>query len=300
MPKADLAKLSVAHPRDAWPDEARDFTPWLFENINHLSEVLGIDLEAVETEVSIENFSADIVATDVRTGYHVLIENQLEKSDHKHLGQIMTYLAGTEARSIVWISPEFQEAHLSAIGWLNEHTASGFAFFAVRLRVVQIENSPFAPMFEVIEQPNNWERNLRTYVAEAESELTSSRRQFWDRYIQLHGGDRLGCSGCADSNVWIDFPDQPLVLSMFVGKKSGMFLRGKRGDKHEDVKKTIDDEYGKKLTDALSALKVSQSPEKGHYYCIESEIALKEKDRWDELIGWMEEQRKLYEEAIQD
>ena len=90
----------------------------------------------------------------------ILIENQLEQTDHTHLGQIMTYLAGLDAKTVVWIAPSFREPHLSAIRWLNEHTADGFSFFALKARVVRIGDSPFAPMFEVVEQPNLWDRQI--------------------------------------------------------------------------------------------------------------------------------------------
>ena len=188
MTTTHFTRLLDASPRDAWPDEARDFTPWLFDNIDFLSDALGIELEATDTESAVDNFSADIIAKDVRTGDRVLIENQLEASDHKHLGQILTYLAGIEAKSIVWVARQFQEAHRSAIRWLNEHTDDDFAFFAVRVRVVRIGDSPFAPVFEVVEQPNNWERKLGRQAARAESELTRLRRRFWDRYLQRHPG----------------------------------------------------------------------------------------------------------------
>ena len=106
-----FARLSDTSLREAWRDEARDFTPWLSDNIDYLSEVLGLELEATETEVAVDNFSADIMATEARTGHRVLIENQLEGSDHRHLGQILTYLAGLDAKSVIWVAREFQEAH---------------------------------------------------------------------------------------------------------------------------------------------------------------------------------------------
>ena len=94
--------------------------------LRFLSDVLGIELEATDSEVAVDKFSADIIATDVRTGDRVLIENQLEYSDHTHLGQILTYLAGLQAKSIIWVARGFQDAHLSAISWLNEHTVFRF------------------------------------------------------------------------------------------------------------------------------------------------------------------------------
>jgi len=136
--------------REAWSNEAQEFTPWLAQNIDHLSDVIGITLEITGTEVAVETFSADILARNPMDDSIVLIENQLEVTDHTHLGQIMTYLAGLEAQTVIWIAPAFREPHLSAIRWLNKHTADGFSFFAVKARVVCIGKSPYAPIFEVV------------------------------------------------------------------------------------------------------------------------------------------------------
>ena len=125
----EIGKLEYVEPRLAWAHEANSFTPWLAEHIEQLGEVLAIPLELEGTEVAVENFSADILARNLADNSCVLIENQLEGTDHRHLGQIMTYLAGLEVRTIVWIATEFREPHFSALKWLNEHTPETFAFF---------------------------------------------------------------------------------------------------------------------------------------------------------------------------
>ena len=137
-----LAELKDVAPRAVWEHEARDFTPWLAENLERLSQAIGIPLELEGTEVQVEQFAADIVAVDPEDGSRVLIENQLAASDHDHLGKILTYLAGVQAQTVVWVAPRFEEAHRSAVRWLNDHTVEPFAFFAVRVRVVQIADSP--------------------------------------------------------------------------------------------------------------------------------------------------------------
>ena len=227
MATTHFARLSDTSLREAWRDEARDFTPWLFDNVEYLSEALGLELETTDSEADVDSFSADIVAIDSRTGDRILIENQLENSDHKHLGQILTYLAGLEAKSVIWVAQEFHEAHRSAIRWLNENTADDFAFFSVRVRVVQIGDSPFAPVFEVVEKPNTWERALEKRVNETERKLTRMRQDFWNRYLNRHPGT---FEPARTSNVWVPmFPDQSVILSMYVGsKRSGVFLRGPR------------------------------------------------------------------------
>src|SRR5690349_12439656 len=101
--------------RDAWNHEAHSFTPWLAQNLDLLAEVIGIPLEFTGREVAVDNFSADILARNPLDDSVVLIENQLESTDHSHLGQIMTYLAGLHAHTVIWIAANFQEAHLSAV-----------------------------------------------------------------------------------------------------------------------------------------------------------------------------------------
>ena len=102
-------------------------TPWLAENIEHLGEVIGVSLELVGTEIAVEGFSADRLGRNPADGSTILIENQLEQTDHTHLGQIMTYLAGLEAKTLVWVAPVFRKPHLSALRWGNEHTFEGIS-----------------------------------------------------------------------------------------------------------------------------------------------------------------------------
>jgi adenine-specific DNA-methyltransferase len=173
-----FATLDDVPLQEAWGHEAHDFTPWLAENLGRLSEAIGIPLELTDTEVAVESFSADILARNPQDDSVVLIENQFKPSDHGHLGQIMTYLAGLSAHTIIWIAPYFREPHLSAIRWLNEHTEEPFAFFAVKLRVVRIENSPLVPLFEVIERPNHWDRQVQETARQAD--------------VPIHGDIRLG------------------------------------------------------------------------------------------------------------
>lgn len=293
MTSTSFARLIDSPLREAWANEARDFTPWLVENMDRLSDALGFRLEATGMEVAVEQFAADIVATDIETGDRVLIENQLEGSDHTHLGQILTYLAGLEAKAVIWIARDFDEAHLSAMRWLNENTAGDFAFFAIRLRVVRIGESPFAPVFEIVEKPNTWERKLGRTVNEAEAERTRLREEFWNRYLQRHPGL---FKSTKSSNVWLSiFPDGTVTLSMYVGsRESGMFLRGPLGADGEDLAAFME----RNREELEEAFGPSQSATEGHYYGISHEVTLQQKERWDELIDWMDEKRRYYTKVI--
>lgn len=289
MTSIQFARLSDTALRDAWPNEAQDFTPWLYGNMDYLSEALGLELEAIDIEAAVDSFSADIIARDAETKERVLIENQLESSDHKHLGQILTYLAGIEAKCVVWVARSFHEAHCSAIRWLNEHTDDGFKFFAVRLRVVKIGDSALAPVFEVIEQPNNWERELGSKTKAADSELGNLKLRFWRRYVDMFPNSIIPSRA---TSIWIPmFSDETVFLSLFVAQAScGMYIRGPRGTDCQDLESLM-----LKYKDILeSNFGENQSKVSGKYYNSSHKIDLRDERCWDEAIHWMEKQRQRY------
>lgn len=155
-----LGKLEKVDIRQQWENEARDFTPWLAENLDLLAEQIGSgELEKENTEFSIGAFSADIVAQTL-DGKKVVIENQLDRTDHDHLGKLMTYASGVEANTVVWICGEAREEHRRAIDWLNE-LGSDVAFFLCQVELWKIGESQPAPRLEIICRPNEWARATR-------------------------------------------------------------------------------------------------------------------------------------------
>ena len=233
MTDVTFGRLTDLLPRQAWAHEALAFTPWLAANIDQLSEAVGIPLEITGTEIAVEAFAADILARNPSDGTVVLIENQLEQTDHTHLGQILTYLAGLEAHTVIWIAPKFREPHLSAIRWLNQHTADGFSFFAVRLRVVRIGDSPFAPIFEVVEKPNGWDRMVTRVAAPSggQTDLGQFRRDFWTAFADRYPDDAaIGIVPHAASSSWMEMAGGSVVVVSWVGSaRVGVFVRGPRG-----------------------------------------------------------------------
>ena len=172
----ELARIEKIDLRDAWPNEAADFTPWLQENIDELSEALGMDLEVQEREASVGKFSLDLLAHD-GNGRPVIIENQLETTDHTHLGQILTYAAGRDANVIVWIAKEFRDEHRAALDFLNGRTGEDTEFFAIAAEVWKIEESRPAPHFRVVSAPNDWRKEARR--DSTPSELGEKYREFF-------------------------------------------------------------------------------------------------------------------------
>jgi Domain of unknown function (DUF4268) len=176
-----LGRLAPVPLRDVWPHEANDFTPWLAQadNLALLAETLGLgDLQIQGTEVSVGNFYLDILARD-RAGNVVVIENQFGLTDHVHLGQIMTYIAGQEGKvTIVWIAEEFREEHRAAVDWLNASTIDGFDFFAVEVEALKIGNSSPAPRFNVIGKPNEWSRDVTRTTRSGERPLDERQKGY--------------------------------------------------------------------------------------------------------------------------
>ena len=153
-----LGRIASVDLRQAWPDEARNFTPWLADedNLSLLGSVLGLQLEVEAVEKQVGPFSADILAKEIGSGHWVLIENQIEMTDHAHLGQILTYAAGLDVSTIIWVAREFREQHRAAIDYLNRITDEDHRFFGVKVELLKIGESAFAPSFSVVAKPNNW------------------------------------------------------------------------------------------------------------------------------------------------
>ena len=156
-----LGQIQKIDLREAWPNEASSFTPWLEAHIAELGGVLGLDLEVEAREAPVGPYSLDLLARDTGTGRPVIIENQLEPTDHDHLGKLLTYAGGYDANVIVWVAQEFKEEHRQALDWLNQRTSDETEFFAVRVEVWRIDDSRSAPHFTLVAAPNEWRRGRR-------------------------------------------------------------------------------------------------------------------------------------------
>jgi hypothetical protein len=185
MTVTNLGRLERVDLRNIWVSEATDFTPWLArqENLAILADTLGLELELEAQERPVGPFRADILCKDVATDRWVLIENQLERTDHSHLGQLLTYASGLEAVTIVWIAARFTEEHRSTLDWLNKITDDRFRFFGLEVELWRIGDSPSAPKFNIISKPNDWSQSVAQAArAIDESELSETRvmqREYW-------------------------------------------------------------------------------------------------------------------------
>lgn len=182
-----IGKLKEIDVRELWKHEQYDFSEWLSKqsNISYLDDILGLTLTDVDREVYVGPYRCDLVAKDETTGIRVIIENQLESTNHDHLGKIITYASGLDASVIVWIVKEAKEEHQSAIEWLNNNTVKDINFFLIEIHAYKIGDSEPAPKFEVIEKPNDFVKqgnnnNKREGLTKSESECL----YFWELFNQ--------------------------------------------------------------------------------------------------------------------
>lgn len=299
MTHPNLARLTDVNVREAFSHEALDFTPWLAENLDRLGEAVGFELELVQREAAVEGYSADIHARCPKDGTVVLIENQLACSDHSHLGQILTYAAGLEAERIIWVATTFRDEHLAAIGWLNDHTPPHVEFYAVRLRVVQIGNSPLAPYFEVIEQPNTWERETQesARVARAGGPIAENRLRFWSEYAAMFPDSERDSGGGKGSNRWRRVLDGRAVISYYLAKdRVGLFVRSSRDSVSEDVRKVLNP-HAETLKGILG-VEVGPWPNEGTFLAASIEGDYTDAKSIKRLASWLHEHVDAYEAAL--
>jgi hypothetical protein len=179
----ELGILKTVAVRQKWTSEARDFTPWLAQNIKSLNEALGLELEVENIEVQCGPYSADILAKDTGTDKYVIIENQLEKTNHDHLGKAITYASVLDASIIVWIATDFTEEHKKALDWLNDHTSDEISIYGVQVELWQIDEGNPALRFNILSKPNEVVRQAAR--SKATDDLSENRKfqfEFWNKF----------------------------------------------------------------------------------------------------------------------
>lgn len=181
--KNNLGKLEkIKELRTIWPNEAYDFTRWLAEeeNLELLGEEIGIDIELIEIEAKSGRYNADILAQDTVTTKKIIIENQLEATNHDHLGKIITYASVQDAQTIIWIVKDVREEHRQAIDWLNEHTDDTLNIFLLKVELWKIGDSPIAPKFDIVSKPNSWTKTIKSGQNKELTETKLSQYDFWE------------------------------------------------------------------------------------------------------------------------
>ena len=170
--------------RSIWPREAQDFTPWLKEHIDELGEALGLELEAEAAEAPVGGFSLDILAREIGRDRPVIIENQLETTNHTHLGQLLTYAAGYDASVVVWVAKDFRDEHKAALDMLNRRTDEDTEFYGVVIELWRIANSPRALNFKVVSAPNEWGKQTKQATRHRSDGEVSGRYERYRVFFQ--------------------------------------------------------------------------------------------------------------------
>ena len=283
--------------RDYWKNEATDFTPWLVkeENISLLSEAIGLDITVEERESNVGDFNVDIYASETETDRKIIIENQLEATDHDHLGKLITYASGKEANIIIWIVKEAREEHRAAIEWLNNHTDKEIGFFLCEIKIYKIENSKPAVKFEVIQRPNEWAKEIKNMDLTQTEQL---RYEYWTAYNDYAFKDAqseyaknfgkrkpskfpyMGLSiGSSDSNivVWQTRKDNTIKIELRIYDNKELF------DKLFNHKEDIESEAGLEF----DWKKLPKNNEKICRIIIQKEVEFNNKEKWEEQFDWI-------------
>jgi hypothetical protein len=294
-----LGRLEKIDLRDIWRTEDQDFTPWLArdENISLLADTLGLELEVEAQEKEVGPFRADILCTDIYNDSWVLIENQLARTDHRHLGQLITYAAGLKAVTIVWVAATFSEEHRAALDWLNAVTGDDFRFFGLEVELWRIGESPAAPKFNIVSKPNEWSKTVGAATRRIEAEALTDTKQlqlaFWEQLhadLQTHPGIRtqkprpqhwtnlpIGRSG-ARLGAILNSREEKIAVELYLGDENAMaYFR-----ELEANKAAIEEELG-------YAVDWRALPDKraSRILLLREKCPLEDQSRWPEYRAWL-------------
>ena len=304
--KPSFGKLITQNVRDHWESEMSDFTPWLVESIKSdgtscLEDTLGLDLEVVGREKKVGKYYLDILAEVVDDDRQVVVENQLEQSDHDHLGKSLAYAAGVDADIIVWIAPSFNDEHRDAVQWLNQNSRDGIDLFAIQLEVWRIDDSQPAVQLNPVEKPSEWRNRVQQSTRDF-TELEELRMEFWTQFRDQvksastplrpreprpinHVSNPIGKKGFHISFVHVNDDDE-LRLDLRI-EDEGAFIELR------------DD--GEKIEDELGGTIRWREPPKSNsrgYISVIRDAHLEDREEWDEYFDWFLENGERFHEVF--
>lgn len=295
--KSPLGRLERVELRKYWEREDTEFTPWLGkdENIALLGQTIGLDLEVQTQEASVGPFRADILCRNTTDNSLVLIENQLERTDHTHLGQLFTYAAGLDAVSVVWVARHFTEEHRAALDWLNRITREGFNFFGLEIELWRIGESVPAPKFDVVVQPNDWSKIVKEVADSSHGPLTPAQQLWMDYWREF--GEFLESTEASFSTPK---PQKSHWVTWGLGRAGfGIMAIVSSRDRHVDVELRLDGNDSKAHFHLLHARKDEietelgfsvewlEKPElKGSSISVTREAETTDRNSWPDLHAW--------------
>lgn len=288
-----IGKLIEVDIRELWKHEQYDFSEWLSkkENIENLNDILGLTLIDISKETYVGAYRCDLFAKDETTGIKVIIENQLEISNHDHLGKIITYASGLDAKVVVWIVKEAREEHRSAIEWLNNNTNSNVNFFLIEIHAYKIGESDPAPMFQVVEQPNDFIKNNKsTNRDESMNKSQSQRIEFWNQFnnVIIERGKPFNVRKATTDhwyNVAIGTSDAHIDITL-VNKDSLIGVELYIPDNKELFDKLLDrkEEIEKELGFKLDWRRLDNSKASRIFYCVKG-LNFDDHSNYNELMN---------------
>ena len=296
-----MGRLERVDLREAWGTEDKDFTPWLAheENIALLGNAIGIDLEVEAQEKQVGPFRADILCLDTATTdkHWVLIENQLYRTDHTHLGQLMTYAAGLDAVTIVWIARQFTDEHRAALDWLNEITDEEIRFFGIEVELWRIGDSPPAPKFNIVSKPNDWTSASNKVRQQLRTELTPYKQKqvdFWGKLQKLMQQRQGNVSprkpypqhymdfaiGRSHFQLFASFNRRRNTISVW------LYIGGPDQKPHFTLLKENKEEIERELNDTPEWGK-SSSSDNYYIFFVRENCNISNPEEWPDLLEWM-------------
>ena len=296
MDKGPLGRLTPVDLRSHWEREDTDFTPWLAEedNIGLLGDTIGMELEVQEQEANVGPFRADILCRNTADNTFVLVENQLERTDHTHLGQLMTYAAGLDAVTIVWVVQQFTEEHRAALDWLNRITDEDFRFFGLEIELWRIGDSTPAPKFNLVAKPNDWSKTVKEVAQGARGKLTPGQQlqvDYWTSFGEFLAAQQstlrapkpypsnwmsygLGRSGCS---LIIRVAQQEMSVGVDVDKKDHPTWYTQLEEQREEIESDLD-----------CPLVWEEKPENRYALIrVKKECDLQDSNQWPDIHTWL-------------
>lgn len=291
--------------RKAWPNEAKDFTPWLADHLEYIGNILEMDLELIEKESKVGGYSADILAkvadAEDDSESYVVIENQLEDSNHDHLGKLITYALGKKAKAIVWVVKKARDEHREAIKWLNENTTSELGFYLLEIELWHIGSSKLAPKFNVVERPNEWAKIVKSSAEVSDTKV--QQLEFWQAFIDYAGNTSFTKSfrlPSAHPQNW---------FNLAIGSsKCNICLEAKKQKQEATVGIYIYDDkelYHKIESDKQaietainSTLHWTEAKKASRFYETKS-FDMNDPSSWEEVFKWFMEKCLLFKKVVQ-
>ena len=305
---SQFGRLTQLELRDHWTDEAGDFTPWLAEeeNITLLGDSIGMTLEVEALERNVGPFRADILCRETDTENRVLIENQLEPTDHRHLGQLLTYAAGLDVITIVWIAKSFTDEHRAALDWLNRITDEAYSFFGLGIELWKIGDLAIAPKFNIISCPNDWQRTINRSVQKRLTPANELYLEYWTALKNhFEGRDER------NNNIKFTKPPPQSWMTFAVGRSDfeintwasrgkknicvGLMVKGTQGKSHFARLKMSKTEIEREISPELEW---QENPKENNIRLYLRNTNLEDTKDWERQHKWLCEQLETFHKVF--